>query len=160
MDEPSILDIYLFVASLIKNAGVRDPVPKMLLKGLELPSIEGLDEWIAFELLLQNPLAARRIQREETIHFQQTCFTVDSDRRKDKKIAVQYELASLYQPILHQRDYMLKNTCIRFKECKMTFLDLRTSTFTAQGIATGGTPSLQTQSAVILSEASIITKRD
>lgn len=160
MDDPSIYEIYLFIANLIKTAGVRTPVPKMILKGIEIPSLEGVDEWIAFELLLQNPYAARRIQREESIHFQLTCFTVDSDRRADKKIGVQYDLANLYKPVLHQRDYMLKNTCIRFKECKMTFLDLRTSTFTAKAISTGGTPPLQTQSAVILSEACIITKRD
>lgn len=157
---PNEYEMYMFIGQLIQQSGLVDPVPKMLIKGLELPSLEGVDEWLAYEMLLADPQVARRIQHEETYHFQLTCFTVDSVRRADKKIGRQYELASIYKPLLHQRDYMLKNACIRFKECKMTFLDLRTSTFTAQAIATGGTPPLQTQSGVLLIEASIITNKD
>ncbi len=160
MDVPDVLEIYMFVASLVKNSGLVDPVPQLILKGLELPSIEKADEWLAFEMLLSDTHAARVIQHEETLYFQLTCFTRDAVLRADKLLGRQYALAKIYKPLLHQRDYMLKNTCIRFKECKMTFLDLRTSTFTAQAIATGGTPPLQTQSAVLLIEACIITKKD
>jgi hypothetical protein len=158
--EPSVYDIYLFVAKLIQTASVVAPAPKLLIKGLELPSLEGMDEWLAYEMLLADPHVARRVQLEETYHFQLTCFTVDATRRSDGKVGRQYELASIYRPLLHQQDYMLKNTCIRFKECKITFLDLRTATFTAQAIATGGVPPLQTQSAVLLIEATIITQKE
>lgn len=160
MDVPNVYEIYLHVAKLIQTSGLVTPVPKMLIKGLEAPSLEGMDEWLAYEMLLADPHVARRIQHEETYHFQLTCFTVDSVRRSDGKIGRQYELASIYRPLLHQQDYMLKNTCIRFKECKISFLDLRTATFTAQAIATGGVPPLQTQSAVLLLEATIITNKD
>ena len=160
MAVPNEFDVYLYVGSVIQNAGLIAPAPKMLIKGLEAPSLEGCDEWLAYEMLLADPMAARRIQHEETYYFQLTCFTVDSERRKDSKVGRQYELASIYKPLLHQCDYMLKNTCIRFRECKMAFLDLRTSTFTAQAISTGGVPPLQAQSAVLLIEASIITNKD
>lgn len=160
MAEPSVYDIYLFVAKLIQTAGLVAPTPKMLIKGLELPSLEGMDEWLAFEMLLADPQIARRIQLEEVYSFQLTCFTVDASRRSDGKVGRQYELGSIYRALLHQQDYMLKNTCIRFRECSIAFLDLRTATFTAQAIATGGVPPLQTQSAVLRVEAYIITNKD
>lgn len=152
--------VYLYIAKLIQQCGLVTPAPKLLIKGLEAPSLEGVDEWLAYEMLLADPMVARRIQHEETYHFQLTCFTVDSERRSDGKIGRHYELASIYKPLLHQQDYTIENTCIRFKECRMAFLDLRTATFTAQAIATGGVPPLQTQSAVLLIEASIITMKD
>ncbi len=160
MAVPDIFQIYLFVGNLIKNSGLVTPTPKFLMKGLELPKLEGVEEWLSFELLLEDYTAARRVQHEEKIFFQLICFTVDAVKRSDLKLGRQYELAKIYKPLLHQRNYMIENTCIQFKECKITFLDLRTSTFTAQAIATGGTPPLQTQSAVLLIEASIITPKD
>lgn len=160
MDVPNEYEIYLYIAKLIQTASLVAPAPKLLIKGIELPTLEGCDEWLAYEMLLADPHVARRVQHEETYYFQLTCFTVDSSRRADGKVGRQYELASIYKPLLHQQDYTLKNTCIRFKECKMTFLDLRTATFTAQAIATGGVPPLQTQSAVLLIEACIITNKE
>ncbi len=163
MAVPNVFDIYMFVGSLIRahDAPALPEKPrKLLMKGLEIPTLAGVDEWLSFEMLLSDTHAARRVQHEETLYFQLVCFTVDAVKREDKILGRQYQLANIYKPLLHQRDYMLENTCIRFKECKMTFLDLRTSTFTAQAIATGGTPPLQTQSAVLLIEASIITPKD
>ena len=152
--------IYLGVGKLIQECGLVTPAPKLLIKGLETPSLEGVEEWLAYEMLLVDAMEARRVQHEETYYFQLTCFTVDSARRADGKIGRHYELASIYKPLLHQQDYTIENTCIRFKECRISFLDLRTATFTAQAIATGGVPPLQTQSAVLLIEATIITKKD
>ena len=148
------------MTNVIDNAGLLTPKPKLQVKGIAAPSLEGVDEWLSFQLLLENPHAAQRIQHNETYSFQLTCFTVDAERRADKKVGREFFLSNLYKPMLHQQDYMLENTCIRFKEARIAFLDLRTSTFTARAISTGGTPPLQTQSAVILAEACIITHKD
>ncbi len=161
MAVPNIYEIYLFIGKIIDECGVLDPKLILQIKGMEPIPIDTIDDYLAYELLLQDPRIDRRVTHNEQLSFQLTCFAKDRSQRQDKKkIARIYELAALYAPVLHQRDYVLKSACIRFKECKIAFLDLNTSTFTARSISTGGTPGLHTQSAVILVDASIILPKE
>jgi hypothetical protein len=157
---PNIAQVYFGIGKIIDECGVQTPKLLMQVKGARLIPTEGLDEYLAFELLLQDPRVDRRITHNEQLSFQLTCYSKDMDHRSDKKFGRIYELAALYAPILHQRDHMIESACVRFKECKIAYLDLNTSTFTARSISTGGTPGLHTQSAVILVDATIIMPKE
>ena len=130
-----------------------------IIKGLETPTINDAEEWLQFEMLASMPNSSRKENFYEDFSFQLICYTRQANLRQDKKFGRHYELAKIYKPYLHLVNYQIKNACIRFKEAKISYLDLRTATFTAKAISTGGTPPLDTLCAVILSESYIDTPR-
>lgn len=159
MGDPSILDIYLGIGKVIQDFD--DKIP-MIIKGLDMPDLDKIDEWLQFDILGEFASPVRIAQRNDIVPFQLTCFTRPATSRKESgatSFARHIEMADLYKPLLHQQNFCIKNTCIRLLECRISFLDLRTSTFTAQAISTGTTPTLQTQSAVILFDAKVITNK-
>jgi hypothetical protein len=153
---PTDSEIFLKMASIIKAV-----IPNMtlVLKGMEQPSIETVEEWLQFEMLASRPHVARRVNFYQHYSFQLIAFSLQSNLRSDKKANRHYELADAYKPHLHLVNYQIKSSCILFEEAKISYLDLRTATFTAKSISTGGTPSLDTLCAVILVDAKIDTPK-
>lgn len=160
MAVPNIAQVYFGIGKIIDECNVITPKLIMQVKGAPYQTTENVDDYLAFELLLQDARIDRRVTHNEEVSFQLTCYSKDMAHRVDKKYGRQYELAALYAPVLHQMDYQIESACVRFKECKIAFLDLNTSTFTARSISTGGTPGLHTQSAVILVDATIIMPKE
>ncbi len=163
MADVTVDKIYLYLASELQTTS-RLVAPtdghRIILKGLEVPRLDGVEEWLAFELLNVEPKVCRRSEVIDCYSFQLTCYSLESAQRTDRKFHRHYELASAYRSFMHQRDYALQNTCIRFKECKMTLLDLRSTTSAAKPIAAPGTPLLHVQAAVLLCDAMIIKPKD
>jgi hypothetical protein len=160
MPSPTIFDIYLGIGKIIQDFD--DTIP-MVVKGMDTPGLDQVEDWLQFDVLGEFPRASRVAQINEVIPFQLTCFTKAAYSRKESgptSFTRHVELASIYKPLLHQQDFIIKNACIRLEECRISFLDLRTSTFTAKAISTGTTPLLQTQSAVILVDARLITNKE
>lgn len=159
MVEASLLDIYLAMAANVKAV---IPTRKLKLKGLDSPDVAGEEDWLQFQMLYTGNIATQRIQRYQVYTFELICYSLCAAFRKSEKptFTGHIEAADLYVPIFNQRDYVIKNSCLRLQECKISFLDLSTSTFTAKSISTGTTPPLQTQSCVILTDATIIQTRN
>lgn len=156
----SILDIYLGIGKVIQDFD--DKIP-MVIKGLDMPSLGNTEDWLQFDILGEFNRASRIAQVNALYPFQLTCFTKAAYSRKESgptSFTRHVEMADIYKPLLHQQNFCIKNTCIRVEECRISFLDLRSSTFTAQSIATGTTPQLQTQSAVILFDARVLTNKE
>lgn len=145
-------DVYRGMVTIIKN--VITPMT-CVIKGLENPSISNVQEWIQFEMLATKPNVARRTNFYQHYAFQLICFSLQANLRDDKRADRHYELADIYKPFLHLATHHIKSSCISFQEARISYLDLRTATFTAKNISTGGTPSLDTLCSVIIAEASI-----
>lgn len=118
-----------------------------------------IEEWIQFKLLYdaKNPEAIT--QQYSKFSFELICFSQTSEFRVDKSFIRHMELGNIYRPFLEQRNYMINNACLRLKEVKIAYLDLRTSTFTAKGISTGGVPPLQVVCAVLQVDATLIQNK-
>lgn len=147
------LDAYVTVGKIIQAV---DPNMLLDLDGVRHKDRDSLEEWLQFNMLFDNKYAESIRQQHSTFSFQLMCFSLASESRTDKSFVRHMELANIYRPYLEQRDYMINNACLRLKEVKIAYLDLRTSTFTAKGISTGGVPPLQVVCAVLQVDATLI----
>lgn len=147
------LDAYVTVGKIIQAV---DPTMLMDLDATRHKDRDKTEEWIQFKLLFdyKHPESIR--QQYSSFSFELVCFSQTSENRNDKSFVRHMELANIYRPFLEQRDYMINNACLRLKEVKIAYLDLRTSTFTAKGISTGGVPPLQVVCAVLQVDATLI----
>jgi len=145
-------DVYRGIGNLIKAV---DPTRILIIKGIEQPSVDNAPDWLQFEMLSSAPQPTRRSNFYQQYMFQLICFSSKSNSRSDKSIDFHMQMAELYKPLLHLTTHQIKTSCISFHEAKISYLDLRTATFTAKSISTGGTPPLDTMCAVIISEACI-----
>jgi len=149
-------DCFLLLGGIITAV---DPNMMFDIDGARHKNKDKLEEWCQFKLLHDMKLGEERTQQHSRFSFELICFSVTSELRTDKKFNRHYELAEIYRPYLEQIDYPIKNSCLRLNEVKISYLDLRTSTFTAKAIATGGVPPLQTVCAVMQADAHIITNK-
>lgn len=151
----TVNDIYLGIAQIIH---AHNPDIRLLLQSAPSPDFDNAQEWLTFELLNMIGMPSRKAYANERIMFQLGCYTVDATYRDDKKISRHYELADEYYQLLNQKDYVIKTTCVRLTECKIVYLDLKSSSDFAKAIYQNS-PPMQTQSAVILVDAIVINER-
>ncbi len=160
MSNPSMFDVYMGILSIVQAV---DPTLPIIIKGVDMPALDKVDEFLQFDYLGDMSLPSRVTQINDFHPFQVTCFSRSAFMKQEggaTKFAAHVEMADRYKNILHQRNYPIKNSCIRLGECRISFLDLRTSTFTAKNISTGTTPLLNCQSAVLLVDGRIITNKE
>lgn len=144
-------DLFLGLLAYVKAA---DPDMPMFIRGTPVPSYEGKNEWLSFEILSINNGAARINANEVTVDIQCTCYSRTATHRTDNSFTAIYTLADKYGALFHQRNVRLKNTCIQFKENKIIPLDLRsTGDYAAQAL--NQLPPLSTLSVVILNQGII-----
>lgn len=151
-DNPTFMDIYTELASVIQ-----DVMPEiiMLLRGEPIPKIGSVEEWIQFDFLSNYPIASQTKRKfDDWCNFQVTCYSMHSEYRVDHKFSRPYELASIYKPAINRKNYPIKNTCIKFYDATMQYLDLRSSGDFSKEIYQNN-PSLQVHSTVLTSRARI-----
>lgn len=155
----SNLDIYTEMGIIIKAVA---PEQKMIIAGVDMPSLEKCKTWVKYDFLGSFPLPSRRFNIVRELMFQITAYSraAFTDDTPDTDFMDYAKLIELYNDALNQQSFCIKNSCIEFQECKIAYLDLRTSTFTAKSISTGGNPSLATQAAVLLVNAYQITPKE
>ena len=151
----TVNDIYLGLSKIINEY---NPSTILVLQSAPMPVFDGVEEWVSFELLNMIGHPSRKTYANERLMMQLTCYSLDASYRKDKKFSRHYELADDYYNLLNQKDYVIKNTCVRLTECKIVYLDLKSSSDFAKAIYQNS-PPMQTQSAVILVDAIVINER-
>lgn len=160
MPVASNVDINAFMVDLVKDnlpAGV-----KLIIAGVDIPNLEKVRTWVKYDFLGSFPVPSRKFNIYREFRFQITAYSratftsTDNEAVYDEYI----KLIEVYNDLLNQQSFCVNNSCIEFQECMITYLDLRTSTFTAKSISTGGNPSLATQAAVLLVNAYQITPKE
>jgi hypothetical protein len=147
-------DIYLGLANIVALLLPNAPV---FLKGMANPSVNGKDEWAAFELLYSMPITIRKNAQGRKIAVQITAYSAHAEHRADKKVNRVYELGDIYKEAFHQKDILLKSSCIQFKESIIKYIDLRSlSDFSKQIYQ--NSPPLHLMASVIITEGIIIDK--
>ncbi len=121
---------------------------------MPLPTIDGKDEWICFDILSMINGPARRNTVEMYIDTQITLYSLHAEHRSDKKFDAIYRLLDKYGSLFHRKDHVIKNTCIQFKENRIVPLDLRSTGDFAKEML-NQLPPLHTQSVVILNQGLI-----
>ena len=147
-------DIYLGLATLVKQVDVVRP---MFLKGMANPSVEGKDDWAAFDLLYVMPSVLRKSAQGKRLSVQITCYSAHAEHRTDKRVDYIYQLAETYQSVFHQKDILIKTSCINFHETIIRYVDLRSlSDFSKQIYQ--NSPPLHQMAAVLITDGLIIDK--
>lgn len=160
MPVASNVDINAFMVDLVKDNAPADI--KLIIAGVDMPNLEKARTWLKYDFLGSFPLPSRRDAIVRELRFQITAYSRATFTSKDNEAVYDeyMKLIEVYNELLNQRSYCVNNSCIEFQECMITYLDLRTSTFTAKAISTGGNPSLATQAAVLLVNAYQITHKE
>jgi hypothetical protein len=144
-------DLYLGLLNYVKNV---DPDMPMFVRGTPTPAYEGKNEWFSFEILSFMESPARRHTIDMTVDIQLVCYTRHATHRTDNDFTALYKLMDKYAPLFHQKDVIIKNTCIQFKENRIVPLDLRSVGDYAKDIL-NQLPPLHTLSTVILNQGLI-----
>jgi len=131
-----------------------DPAMPMVIRGAPMISLDGLDEWIVFDILSMADGIARRNVVERYIDVQLICYSRYATQRKDNKFNSVYSLSDKYAPHFNRKEIMIKSSCIQFKENRMVPLDLRSTGDFAKDIL-NSLPQLHTMSMVILNQGTI-----
>jgi hypothetical protein len=125
------------------------------IKGIPAQSKEGSYEWLSLDLLSSIEVATQTIQNsDKRLIFQLTCFSKHSEYRPDNDFTAPWKLASKFKGILHRAKYPIQNTCLKFLDTKMTYLDLRSSGDYAKELYQSS-PLLQTHAVLITASALI-----
>ena len=144
-------DIYLGLLQIVKAV---DPNMPMVVPGIPVPSLEGKDEWISFNILSIINTPSRRTADEVLVDVQLIVYSLHAQHRSDRKFSAIYNLVDKYSSLFHKRDHVIKNTCIQFKENRIVPLDLRSIGDFAKEIL-NQLPTLHTLSTVILNQGLI-----
>jgi len=125
-------DLYL---GLLKYVKAVDEAMPIFIRGTPIPSYEGHNEWIAFEVVgfLEHPTRVFSIDMD--VDIQLICYTRHATHRTDNKFTAMYSLLDKYAPLFHSKDVLIKDTCIQFKENRIVPLDLRTQTMYSKDYA-------------------------
>jgi len=134
---------------LLKKIKEIDPSMPICIRGMQAPKLEGLPEWIAFEVLYQGSAPSRRGVISKEIDVQITVYTRHAEYRSDKKFTAISDLEDKYGAIFHQKDICIKSSCISFQENRIVPLDLRSIGDFAKDIIQQE-PPLHTLASVIL----------
>ena len=153
-------DVFMGVGAIIQAYDTNIP---MIIDGMDMPSLESSTKWIKYSYLGNLPRASRVVQINTRFPFELICYSRSAFLKNDgaeTSFVDHIKMADEYSDLLNQKNFQIKNSCIRLEECRISILDLRSATFTAQSISTGTTPLLNCQAAVILVDGRLITNKE
>ena len=126
------------------------------IKGIPALSKEGVSDWLSVDLLNSLEVATQTVANSDRrLLFQITCFSKHAEYRIDKEFTAPWKLANRFKPVLHRAAYPIQNTCLKFLDTKMMYLDLRSSGDYAKELYQSS-PVLQTH-AVLMTASAIIS---
>lgn len=153
MDNATMLDIHVHMRKLVK-----DLIPNMpqTVVGADYP--KNVEEFVRYSSLLRSPRPSRLTDLEDRFYCEITCYAKHASDRADGNISRPYELGDIYSKLVHQTNICIKNSCIRFLEARMIYLDLNSLGQNAVPFAQTS-PKLNLHAIVIEAEA-IISERN
>lgn len=124
MPLPTYSELYLGMAKIIRDV---DPNIPLILKGMPHPELADYPDFLAFDLLNETEKPTRNQDGDKMFNIQLACNSAHAEYRADRKITAPYDIATIYKPYIHRANHMIKNTCFRTLDAKITYLDLRSA---------------------------------
>lgn len=124
MSIPPFSELYMGMAKIIQNV---DPLMRLILKGMPLPELNGIQEFIAFDMLSEVEKASQSLDGDRVYNLQLSCYSLHAEYRDDKSIIAPQKLAEKYKPIIHRANHTIKSSCLRTIDSRIVYLDLRAS---------------------------------
>ena len=151
MTLPTYSELYLGLAKIVSKVDTSIPI---LLKGMPFPNLDEVPDFIAFDLLNEVERRTQSLDGDRIYSVQLSCHSLHAEYRADKKFSAPYDLAYKYKPFLHRATHIIKSSCFRTLDAKITYLDLRsTGDYSKQIYQTS--PSLKIHTCVIHTTAQI-----
>lgn len=149
---PSDHELLLHICSAVRKLDANIIVD---IKGIPAQSKDGVSDWLSVDLLNSLEMATQTTENSDRrLLFQITCFSKHAEYRIDKEFIAPWKLANRFKPVLHRAAYPIQNTCLKFLDTKMMYLDLRSSGDYAKELYQSS-PVLQTHAVLITASAII-----
>lgn len=148
------LDVHAYFAKLFIQWSAGSNIP-VLIRGLPQPDLSNKPDHVRFNLLGGEPQANHNNYMRWMVELVITSWK--AQHRSDRSWAAPQLVFKELKPFLYRQSYIIKTTCIRSKEVKITHLDNRT---TGQGFAPVSvtSPETETHSLVAIAEFVEISK--
>lgn len=126
------------------------------LKGSNQLPHNSIEEWVSLEILnsIELPTQTPDVNSDRQILVQLTCYSLHAELRKDTSLVAPWTLANKLKPLLHRSNYVIESSCFRFHDCKMVYLDLKSSSDASKHIVENN-PSFKIHSVIITSNGKI-----
>ncbi len=115
-------------------------------------------EWICYRLLAHSPIPSRRTQSRDHYFIEIACYCRHANSAQGIKINRPWELAKVYKDLLHQKDYIIESSCLRFLEARLIYQDLSSMGNQIQNISLQS-PNLNLHSVHIEIEAMVLEQK-
>ncbi len=98
-----------------------DPGMPMAVKGLKLP--QETEEWVTFNDLSVYPFRSRKDTINHRISIELICYAKHAQYRQDQNFKRAWEMVDPYFQLLNQGRFIVKSSCIQFREARLIYLD-------------------------------------
>lgn len=141
-----------------KTLSLVDPNIKLFVKQAMIPKLEGLVDWVTFDIIAYVQSAGPSQHEESHFMLQIIAYSMHAEYRPDHSPGAVYKLADTYKNVFNQKTLLItgKDWIAQFKEPRVSFMDNRLMGDFSKTIYQQS-PEMKCMAGVILIEGVIVT---